>query len=128
MSNPKTAAELASAASEAIRGLNHVTQGAPRFELEFPADAYSVIGALGELAARLPQAIEQTQQFIDGLECAGKLRHDTGDPLALADDLERLREATGYAVRCAGMLAHGLADAHADLSHLAYNESGGEAL
>jgi hypothetical protein len=125
MSEFKTAAELASAASEAIRGLNHVTQGAPRAELEFPADAYSVMAALSELASRLPQAIEQTQRFINDLERAGELRHDSGDAARLDRDLRKLRGSTEWAMENADLLATSLSDAHSALAHLAYNESGG---
>jgi hypothetical protein len=127
VSQHTTAAELASAAAEAIRGLNHASMSAPRAELEYPADAYEVMGALSAMAQRLPQAIEQTQRFMDRLHDAGRLRHDSGAPALLAGDLIALRVATDDAVTMAGMLARALADVHSDLSAIAYNESGGEA-
>jgi hypothetical protein len=128
MSRPKTAAELASAAADAIRGLNHACMSAPRAELEYPADAYSVVGALSELASRLPQAIEQIQRFITDLEHAGELRHDTNDRARLQRDLRKLRGSTEWAMGNADLLAASLSDAHSALAHLAYNESGGDPL
>ena len=62
---PDDVRRLALEASEAIRVLNHATMpanGCPG--LAYPSDAYTVVGALAELAGRLPQLLEQTSVFL----------------------------------------------------------------
>jgi hypothetical protein len=75
----------AEAAAEAIRALNHATQGGAG-GLGEPADAYTVLGHLATMAARLPQALDQLTRFLEA-ECdAGRLRvvdgEHEGDPQA----------------------------------------------
>ncbi|MDT7548071.1 MAG: hypothetical protein QOE84_465 [Actinomycetota bacterium] len=84
---PAEARALADDASEAIRALNHATHPAdccPR--LRYPADAYDLLAALHELAARLPQLLAHISAFLQQ-----QLQHDiiaidggehAGDPLA----------------------------------------------
>jgi hypothetical protein len=79
-----TPARLADQAAEAVRSLNHATiRGAG---LEFPADAYDVLGSLALLAARLPQALGQVQDFLDDATEAGRVAvvdgEHAGDPVA----------------------------------------------
>lgn len=65
-------ARLADQAAEAVRALNYATlPGAG--ELEFPADVYETAGALGVLAARLPQALAQLSAFLQAEEHAGRI-------------------------------------------------------
>ena len=77
--------ELAETAAEAVRGLNHATT-AHGGGLVFPSDAYDVLTHLAVLAARLPQALGQVQDFLD-TECdAGRVvvvaGEHVGDPVA----------------------------------------------
>jgi hypothetical protein len=65
-------AGYADQAAEAVRALNHVTlPGAGG--LVFPADAYETAGALGMLAARLPQALAQLSAFLQAEADAGRI-------------------------------------------------------
>ncbi|MFI7274116.1 hypothetical protein [Streptomyces sp. NPDC049879] len=122
---PATAASHARAASEAIRALNHLTQRPDEnAEWFYPGDAYAVVGALAELAARLPQAIGQAHRLIHTLAQGGGLRHDTGDPAALAADLSALHGAVEWARDNADLLRTSLDDVHAMLGHLGYDEDG----
>ncbi|MFI7274211.1 hypothetical protein [Streptomyces sp. NPDC049879] len=118
-----TAASHARAASEAIRALNHTTLWPDEAaEWFYPGDAYTVIGALAELAARLPQAIGQAHRLIHTLTKTGGLRHDTGDPARLSADLNALHGAVEWARDNAGLLYTSLNDAQAALGHLAYDD------
>lgn len=79
-----TPAALADTAAEAVRVLNHATiRGAG---LVHPADAYDVLGALALLAARLPQALGQVQDFLDRATEHGRVQivdgEHRGDPVA----------------------------------------------
>ncbi|NED60209.1 hypothetical protein G3I15_04625, partial [Streptomyces sp. SID10244] len=75
---PKTPAQLADDAAEAIRALNHATlSGRPGWE--YPADAYSVVGNLGTLVMRLPQVLEQLTEFVEQLHADGHVKADGGD-------------------------------------------------
>lgn len=59
------ACRIADDASEAIRALNHATlpaDGCPG--LQYPSDAYVLLGALAQLAQRLPQLLEQISAFL----------------------------------------------------------------
>jgi hypothetical protein len=60
-----SAVELARQVAEAVRGLNHATHPADRFPgLEYPADAYEVLGALSTAAGGLGQTIGQLARFL----------------------------------------------------------------
>jgi hypothetical protein len=119
----KTPAQLADVAAEAIRSLNHATLPADREEgWEFPADAYSVVGNLGTLVMRLPQALEQLTEFVERLDAGGHVRADGGDT---GDRMVALRAGTGDAVAAAERLRAALDEMHAALSPLAWQESTG---
>ena len=96
-----TPGALADAAAEAIRALNHATIGGGG--LVHPADAYDVLGALATLAARLPQALGQVQDFLDDATEHGRIAvvdgEHAGDPIAAV-------------TTCAHHLDHAAAAAH----------------
>jgi hypothetical protein len=72
---------LASAAAEAIRGLNHATLG--RDGLGQPSDAYAVLGELSLVASRLPQLLGQAGRWLASALADGRLGCDDGtDPAA----------------------------------------------
>jgi hypothetical protein len=116
MTEVKTPAQLADDAAGAIRALNHATLS-PRDGWEFPADAYSVVGNLHELAARLPQAIGQLHRFISGLEAAGHLSSDNN---TLDRDLVYAYEGLQEAREAAAKLGAALSRAHNGLGSIAY--------
>lgn len=118
MTEPKTPAQLADDAAEAVRALNHATLST-RDGWEFPADAYSVVGNLGTLVMRLPQALEQLTEFIDQLHADGHVRADGGDT---RDRMIALRAGTVGAVDAAEKLRSALDEMHAALSPLAYQD------
>jgi hypothetical protein len=55
-------AVVAQDAAEAIQTLNDLTMGS---DLRYPADVYTVLGALSMLAARLPQTFQQLASFLE---------------------------------------------------------------
>lgn len=62
---PAVARAIADSASEAIRALNHATLPADGFTgLEHPSDVYHLLGAVHQLAIRLPQLLTQASAFL----------------------------------------------------------------
>jgi hypothetical protein len=91
MTDPKSPAEVADQAAEAIRALNRqLHQGA----LRYAADVYDIIGALKTAAGRLPQALGELAAWLEREQAAGRLGHVSGEDaaqyaLAAADALRR---------------------------------------
>jgi hypothetical protein len=120
MTDPKTPAQLADDAAEAVRSINHLTTRRPTGEgWEFPSDAYSVVGNLGTLAMRLPQALEQLTEFVVTLDADDHVLADDG---ATGDRLVALRAGTTDAVAAAEKLRSALDEMHAALAALAYQD------
>jgi hypothetical protein len=91
--------------AEAVRVLNHATLGdAPG--LDWPADAYDLIGYLKTAAERLPQLLTQIAAFLDGWQASGQLADTTGDdPTRRASVVFlALGEASGHALQFAESL------------------------
>ncbi|PVE13145.1 hypothetical protein [Streptomyces scopuliridis] len=116
MTEPKTPAQLADDAAEAVRAINHATQS-QRPGWEFPGDAYSVVGALARMAAGLPQALDQIGYLPESM--AGNLRSDKG---TLDADLEDTYGALADAHDAAQTLYEALNRAHSALSPIAYQD------
>lgn len=119
MTEPKTPAQLADDAAEAIRALNHATQSS-RPGWEFPADAYSVVGELGTLVMRLPQLLQQVEAHIQRLSDADHIRSDRGGDGA--EEVTAARDALGRASTDAVSMQAALDTAHSALSPLAYQD------
>jgi hypothetical protein len=112
---PADARTIADSASEAIRVLNHATLPADGFTgLEYSSDVYHLLGAMQQLAARLPQVLVQTSAFLQR-----ELQYDVitvddgpfaGDPLGAVGTASHALE--GAATRAAQMLAAALKSAH----------------
>ncbi len=115
--DPKTPAQLADDAAEAIRSANHATMSI-RPGWEFPADAYSVVGNLLVMVQRLPQLLEQVEVFTQHLADGDHIRSDRGGNGAeeVAAALDALSRASTDAVA----MAASLDTAHSALSPLAY--------
>ncbi|MFF3689878.1 hypothetical protein [Streptomyces sp. NPDC002187] len=94
--------ELAHAAAEAIRDLNHATQSFKR-ELTYPSDAYETVASLKALTQRLPQTFDQLREFLETLDKSGAVTADYGTP----DD--HLAEARSALASCA-LIAQTLTD------------------
>ncbi|MEU3148430.1 hypothetical protein [Streptomyces sp. NPDC006999] len=118
MTEPKTPAQLADDAAEAIRALNHATLS-PRDGWEYPADAYSVVGNLGTLVMRLPQVLEQLTDFVERLHADGHVKADGGDTI---ERVFNLGAAKSDAEDAATKLRSALDEMHAALSPLAYQD------
>ncbi|MFE1383490.1 hypothetical protein ACFW6S_31530 [Streptomyces sp. NPDC058740] len=71
----KTPSQLASDAADAVRAINHLTRS-PRDGFEYPGDVYSLVAGLSQMAAMLPQALDQAARLIVDLHEAGHLRSD----------------------------------------------------
>ena len=82
--NDQTAVELAASASEAIRGINHLTRDAG--SLRYPSEVYQALGSLTEMVGRLPQALQQIEALLQKWIEAGDVSIDagefSGDPVA----------------------------------------------
>ncbi|MFJ1717326.1 hypothetical protein ACIQGT_41005 [Streptomyces sp. NPDC093108] len=115
----KTPAQLADAAGDAIRALNHATLGSPRPDWEYPGDAYSVVGGVAYMAGMLPQAIDQIAQLLKRLEGEGHLKSDRD---TLADDLEAAHDGLTIAAGAAETLRGALDRAQNGLGSVAYKE------
>ena len=78
--NPESTKEAASLVAEGIRYLNYATLGdAPG--LDYPADAYSLLGALCTATERMPQLFGQLAAFLAGWQASGQLGDSNGaDP------------------------------------------------
>lgn len=118
--DPKTPAQLADAAAEATRALNHATQSA-RDGWTYPADAYSTVADLARMASMLPQALVQIGRFMDALEETGRLISDKG-PDDLSGRLEGFHVAMRTAEDHARILGRSLDRAHQALGPVAYKE------
>jgi hypothetical protein len=112
----KTPAQLADAAGDAIRALNHTTIGS-QADWEYPGDAYSVVGGLSYMAGMLPQAIDQIAQLLKRLEQEGYLKSDRD---TLADDLEATHDGLTIAAGAAETLRGALDRAQNGLGGAAY--------
>lgn len=87
---PLSAIELAEAAAEAVRALNHATLpnggGGPRY----PSGIYGTLAELATLANRLPQALQQLSTVLQRQHAAGHVAIDAGtryagEPAAAVD-------------------------------------------
>ena len=102
--SPEYTSQVASAAAEAVRVLNHATLNFAGQALEFPADADTVLCSLSTAAQRLPQLLDQLRGWLNDELAAGRLRighgPHAGDPAAaMAEASRRLRDASAIAFR-----------------------------
>lgn len=109
--SPAETREIADEAAEAIRALCHATLPADGFPgLEYPVDAYHVLGSLELLASRLPQLLTQLAAFLqrelqaDLVTIAGGEFY--GDPLGAIGTASE--ELEGVAVQTARQLAEAI--------------------
>ncbi len=109
------AVQAAAAAAEAIRQLNHETLPGKN-GLQYPADAYAVIGALALAAERLPQALSQVSGWLWSEDAAGRVGLDC--PGSAMEQVTELRTELAEAQSLAGFLADALRRAHSLASHL----------
>jgi hypothetical protein len=102
---PQRTLALARAAGEAVRGLNHA--GIDAGGLDWPADAYDLLGELALLAAGLPRLLGQAGRWLRLALDARALGCDDGtDPAAaVAGTVLLLDAARGSAAALAGDLA-----------------------
>jgi len=117
----KIPADLASAAAEAVRGLNHATLNTGRTGWEYPSDAYEVIGGLDQMARGLPQALQQVSRLLFELDADGHVRSDHG-PAAVSEEVLTARTALRAASLATEQLVSALGRAHSATSPLAYQD------
>lgn len=115
----KTPAKLANEAAEAIRAINHLTQGSPRDNWEYPGDVYSLVGNLSQMAMMLPQALEQASHLIEGLFEGG---HLSSDKNTLDQDLVDVFRGLDDARNAAQRLHDALTRAHNGLGRIGYKD------
>jgi hypothetical protein len=102
--SPQYTREVAAAAAEAIRVLNHATFSGQGGALACPSDADAVIRSVATLASRLPQLLDQVREWLRGELRAGRLEAAygpyAGDPsAALAAAGTPLLDAAAIAAR-----------------------------
>jgi len=119
VTDPKTPAQLASEAAEAVRSLNHATLSMGDLDWEYPSNAYSVIGGLERAAGYLPQTIAQVRRLLDDLYADGHVGTTTGTP---AQKLVEATDALDEARRLAAQLNAALQRAHNATSPLTYED------
>jgi hypothetical protein len=106
---PDEARTLADQASEAIRALNHATLAADGYPaLRSPADAYQLLGALSQMAGRIPQLLAQISAFLQRQLQLDVVSVDGGD--FSGDQLAAIGTAS-HALNQAARAACGLAAA-----------------
>jgi hypothetical protein len=115
----KTPAQLADEAAEAIRAINHLTQGAPRDNWQYPGDVYSLVANLSQMAMMLPQALQQASRLIADLNEGGHLRSDKDH---LDQDLGDVFYGLDDARNAANKLYGSLSRAHNGLGPIAYKD------
>lgn len=106
-------------ARDLISELNRATLTAGP-EWEYPAHAYSVAGALSDLANHLPQAIDQLINMVDQISQDGHL-----GMAGARDDKEQLQSLHASAVNAlsgAMQLHKGLTGMHSALSPMTYKD------
>jgi hypothetical protein len=111
MTDTTTAREAADQASEAIRSLNYLTlpaDGAPG--LEFPSDAYDIIGGVKTAAQRMPQLFSQLTEWLVSQYEANRVGHDSGEDAVCS--LADVNDALAEAAAAAGKLEDALNRAH----------------
>ncbi|MBO0806072.1 MAG: hypothetical protein J2P25_23750 [Nocardiopsaceae bacterium] len=98
------AAAMASAAAEAVRGLNHAAGGEG---IGLPSAAYDVLGALSLAASRLGPALAEISRYLDRALADGILGCDLGDGPCFAVDAAGtfLDDARLHAASLAGDLS-----------------------
>lgn len=119
MTDPKTPAQLASDAAEAVRALNHATLSPGGEGWRHPGDAYSVIGGLDQMVRGLDQSLDQVWSLLAGLANDGHITSSGGTPNRdLHSALATLNAARAAAVQ----MTAALEEAHKAVSPLAYKE------
>lgn len=118
MPDPKSPAQHASDAAEAIRALNHATLS-PADDWEYPSHAYDVIGGLERATDGLSQAIDQTRFLLIKVACVGSLGSTTGNA---QQDFFTAHDALEEAAAAAAQLNAALQRAHNATSPLTYKE------
>lgn len=104
--------QVAQAASEAVRVLNHATFPDRAPGLEWPSDVYDVLGNLSSAAAGMPQLSRQLAAWVANETAAGYVRENAsygphgGDAQTASRSLAgHLTEAAALAARLAEVLS-----------------------
>ncbi len=97
--------QVAEAAAEAIRVLNHATLNHAAQALRYPADADAVVESLATAAMRLPQLLEQLGYRLAEWGVAGRLKVTygpwQGDCAGAVADIQQELYDAGHAINAA---------------------------
>lgn len=96
--DPDYLRQVAATFAETVRVMNHATLG-DTGALEYPPDAYSLLGHLYTATQRMPQLLAQLNAFLDGWQASGQLGDSNGnDPTRqVASAAASLRVAGDFA-------------------------------
>jgi hypothetical protein len=112
--------QVAAAAAEAVRELNHRTLGRPT--LTGPAELDRLVAELAVMTARLPQLLQQLSGWLAAEQHARHIRSDNHiDPARIVD---RARTELADAGRAARELSQALHNAHQHTAHLGARSAG----
>lgn len=121
--SPERTRQLADVAADAIRTLNYATMS-DRGGLEYPGDAYELLGALVQLTQRLPQLSGQVAAWLDSEQAAGHLGEVPAPRGRYGGDSARAVAAAGSALaeagRAAARLSSLLGEAQAAIAGVEY--------
>lgn len=119
--SPERTRALADVAAEVIRTLNYATRG--HDGLNDPADAYELLGALGQLAERLPQLCEQIRNYLTNAHNRGELFEPADGPHQGSATLALMltRDALGRAAGTAAALRTDFRSAQAEIRAIRYD-------
>ncbi len=122
--SPGYVLELAEAAAEIIRALNHLTRHPEA--LEFPAEGDQLFRYLESAAERMPQLLDQIASWYERRAAAGRLRVVSGDRAATAMAVIALRMRADAARLSAEHLGADLKYAAGVTTNLAAREDGSD--
>lgn len=113
---------IAELAADALRTVNHLTLAPPSPRTrgwEDVGDLYRVLGELGVLTERLPQAIDQLARHLESPAMRDRCRSDSGTQKTPAALLESAADELARAGNLGRDIGRHLAGARSAVSHLA---------
>lgn len=113
----RSPAELADAAYEAVRALNHATMPWASDD-QAGADLYRVLGSLTALLHITPQALNQAAARASRMQRQGRIGVDAASPTGLAETVAGMQAALARAAAFAAQAADLVDAAHEAAAHL----------
>jgi hypothetical protein len=116
-SDDRSPVELAAAAYEAVRSLNHATFPA-QCELADQQELYCVLGSLAALLRATPQALRQVGDWVAGEQLRGRVGVDDACPASPATTVDAIVTALSTAREAVARAGREADHAHEAAAHL----------